>query len=309
MRDLTQALLAAEMDPVNGALAPEWVHLIPNGSIAARDGRRFRLSDPERVVEAFRTNGIDLPIDYEHQTDKATPGGPVPAAGWITEIEARADGIWGRVRWTEKANALLAAQEYRYLSPVIVHEKSGEIVRLKGAGLVHRPALRLTALASEDDRAMGIADLLDALAEIFNLSPDMPVEDMLTAIRRVSRTPAEPDPAHYVPREAVAELLRDRNATKDALSERDVRRKVEDALHRGYITPAMTDWATTLCAQDEASFEEFLVSAAPAYAHLFAPSRVAALPPGGSTLAAASDKGAIQSLCDQLGLSADRFAD
>ena len=133
--------------------APEWVHLLPNGHMTARDGRQFDLGDPAAVILAFETHGADLPIDYEHQVDRpeATLKGPVPAAGWIKALAANASGLWGQVEWTATARDLIRRKEYRYLSPSFLHNMAGQIMKLKGAGLVHRPALHLKALASEED--------------------------------------------------------------------------------------------------------------------------------------------------------------
>lgn len=55
-----------------GDAAPEWVQLLPAGpSIMARDGRRWRMSNPQGVVAAFASNNADLPIDYEHADRKS----------------------------------------------------------------------------------------------------------------------------------------------------------------------------------------------------------------------------------------------
>lgn len=84
--------------------APEWVHLLPSGVMQGRDGRTYDLADPGGLILAFEANGIDLPVDYEHQNDKpeARLEGLVPAAGWIKALQSRADGIWGRVEWTQR---------------------------------------------------------------------------------------------------------------------------------------------------------------------------------------------------------------
>ncbi|MBQ2260398.1 MAG: hypothetical protein II336_03415 [Loktanella sp.] len=50
---------------------PEWVHLLPAGQIEARDGRTFNFSNPDVVLAAFHAGDIDLPIDYQHQNQKA----------------------------------------------------------------------------------------------------------------------------------------------------------------------------------------------------------------------------------------------
>ena len=148
-------LLAAQFDLAlaPGNAAPEWVHLLPLGKIKARDGRQFVLTDPAAVIRAFEAGGVDLPVDYDHQADspKARANGPVPAAGWIKALASRSDGIWGQVAWTATAAAMIAAREYRHLSPSLIFgTRTGEVVGLNGAGLVHHPALELTALAHQE---------------------------------------------------------------------------------------------------------------------------------------------------------------
>ena len=124
------------------------------GEALARDRRKFVLGDAEEVVTRLTQANVDLPIDYEHQPDTRREDytGPVPAAGWIKELAARADGLWGRVEWTGRAAQMIRDKEYRYLSPsLLFDEETRHVFRRKGAGLVHRPALHLTALASEED--------------------------------------------------------------------------------------------------------------------------------------------------------------
>lgn len=123
MPGLATAILdrALPAEPANKG-APEWVHLLPGGVMQGRDGRTYDLADPGGLILAFQANGIDLPVDYEHQNDKpeARLKGPVPAAGWIKELQSRADGIWGRVEWTATAAELIGTKAYRFLSPSIL---------------------------------------------------------------------------------------------------------------------------------------------------------------------------------------------
>lgn len=174
--------------------APEWVHLLTIGTMNARDGRRFRLSDPTAVIRAFQAAAVDLPIDYEHQIDEeeARLKGPVPAAGWIKELKVKGEALWARVEWTERAREMIARREYRYLSPsLLVNRKTTEIVKLKGAGLVHRPALHLTALASQETDMDPEADFLQQVIAALDLEPDMPPEDVLAVIETMRDTLAK----------------------------------------------------------------------------------------------------------------------
>lgn len=124
------------------------MHLFP-------EGRIFDLADPGALVLAFQSSGVDLAVDDEHRNDvpEAKLHGPVPAAGWIKELKADAGGLWGRVEWTATAAEMIARKEYRYLSPsFLCHPKSRQIVRLKGAGLVHNPNLHLGGACQSGNR-------------------------------------------------------------------------------------------------------------------------------------------------------------
>jgi hypothetical protein len=115
----------------------------------------WRLTDAAAVITASLAGGRDLVIDYDHQSEySARPGvgGTAPAAGWITQLEHREDGIWGQVTWTEAGAAAVAAREYRYLSPVFQFDAAGQAKRLLRAGLTNTPALNLTAVAAEGAR-------------------------------------------------------------------------------------------------------------------------------------------------------------
>lgn len=151
------AVLCAAL-PVEGGKAPEWVQVIPAGAFTAVDGRAWTLKDATAVIAASLAGaaGGILAIDYDHAADLAAPKGlPAPAAGWMTALEARADGIWARVDWTPAGGAAVAAKEYRFLSPAFHHAKDGAVTSILGAGLVNRPALhQLAQLASHQGDRM-----------------------------------------------------------------------------------------------------------------------------------------------------------
>ena len=75
------------------------------------------------IVAATRELAADLPIDYEHQGERAVANGqPAPAAGWIRRIFERAGAVWGEVEWTGRAAAMLKAREYRFISPLFLYD-------------------------------------------------------------------------------------------------------------------------------------------------------------------------------------------
>jgi phage I-like protein len=121
------------------------------GLFGGRDGRGpWELKDPEAFIQRTmaRHAGVDIPLDYEHQSVMAEENGqPAPAAGWIKALASRADGIWDRVEWTQRGASLVVAREYRYISPFFIYDdKSGVLTQLESAALVAQPNLQLTAL-------------------------------------------------------------------------------------------------------------------------------------------------------------------
>lgn len=320
-----QGLVLATCDRALGpsGAAPEWVHLLPDGKMTGRDGRSFELADPQGLVLAFQSGGIDLPIDYEHQNDKpeARLSGPVPAAGWIKELKADESGLWGRVEWTATAREMISRKEYRYLSPsFLFHPKTRQIVRLKGAGLVHNPNLHLTALASQEtdmppetpqkpalSQKPAPDDLGPALAKLLGLPPEASPKDLLAKL--VERLTGEPDPAKFMPVAAVQEMLSSRRAEMAEVNEGRAKEKVRAAVQAGYITRGMQDWALALCRSDEASFDEFLTGVGPTFAHFSQrPSVSGRTAPDRFGHAAQSESETEAAICSQLGLKPGSLA-
>jgi phage I-like protein len=144
--------------------APGPIKLFPFGAaIWGRDGRGpYLLPDAATagaVLDATRAYqaGADLPIDYDHQTQRAAANGqPAPASGWVNpdSLEIRDDGIYGRPDWTKTAARRIAAREYRYFSPAWIGAGpggTGAVLRLVGGGLTNQPNFALPALASQGE--------------------------------------------------------------------------------------------------------------------------------------------------------------
>lgn len=160
--------------------APDWVHLTPAGTFSGADGRGpFKLEDAENVIRASMAAG-KLPIDENHAVDKAAPEGrPSPARGWIVEMQARADGLWGRVEWTGSGAELMRDKAYRGISPVFTHTKEGgRVVRVLRAALTNDPNLTLTTLHSRSEPM----DFLAKLRQALGLPADAAEEAMLTSV-------------------------------------------------------------------------------------------------------------------------------
>lgn len=159
---------------------PEWIHLAPAGTFSGVDGRGpFRIEDAAAVIAESMKAG-KLPVDENHATDLAAGnGGPAPARGWIIAMEARADGIWGRVEWTGTGRGLLEDMAYRGISPVLLTAKDGgRVLRILRAALTNDPNLTLTSLHSRSETM----DLLSRLRQVLGLKADAAEDAVLTSV-------------------------------------------------------------------------------------------------------------------------------
>lgn len=175
------ALMAAQDLPAEAGV-PEWIHLLPTaqGAIQTDDARGpYHVAAPGQLMAASLKPGDRLPVDENHATDLAAPQGlPAPARGWIVELQARENGIWGRVEWTEAGRALLADRAYRAISPVIAHTPAKAITRILRASLVNRPNFRgLAALNQETPMTLN-----ERLIEKLGLQPGATEDAILAAV-------------------------------------------------------------------------------------------------------------------------------
>ncbi|TDQ40970.1 phage protease [Tepidicella xavieri] len=240
---------------------PEWVELIPAGDFSGRDGRGPYRLDAEAVLKAFAAGGIDLPIDYEHQSLEAeAKAGPVPAAGWIKELEVRDGALWARVQWTPRAAELIAAREYRFLSPVFRH-KQGRVVALAGAGLVHYPNLDLNPVANRQGDAMSDPIDLAPIAEALGAPADADAAQLVAHAASLRRRADSPDPAEWVPmsqHKAVADELARLQAE---VARQKAEAAVSEAMRAGKLAPALKDWAMGYASHDPEGFAAWAAAA------------------------------------------------
>lgn len=201
---LALAICAAQLS----AGSDNWRRILPVGTFTAMDGRPAgcKGSDgkpvactswmltPEKgqqIVAALKQKQDRLVIDYEHQTLKAASNGlPAPAAGWMTDFEMRDDGLYALCSWTPKAQSMIDAEEYKYISPVFpFNAKTGMVDILLHAALTNVPALdgltdvmataalSLFSSTSQETSAMD-QELLNQLIWMYNLPVGSTVEDV-----------------------------------------------------------------------------------------------------------------------------------
>lgn len=230
-----------------GGSAPDWIQLFPAGpEIVARDGRRFRMDDPQAVLAAFEAYNAPLPIDVEHASSiRSDAGLDAPAYGWINKLEIRAGEIWGQVEWTAQAREWIENRNYRFISPGFAFVKAtGAITRLLHAGLVNRPAFEMQALARES--ASEETDMDPTVLEALGLQAGATAAQAVAAIgalkeKVATAKAADPDPAKFVPMaqlEAANARVSELEAEKAGAEKEAIASAVDDAVEAGKIAPA-----------------------------------------------------------------------
>lgn len=158
------------------AEAPSRIMIIPWGEVETTQGTfTMDRAAADRIVEALKAHGVDIPVDREHATvgGKFTPpDGSAPAMAWIKSLEiVEGDGVYANVEWTPKGKEHVESKEYRYLSPTIVHRKSDHaVMRLHSVALTNKPAIvGMKPITNKEDVMTFNEDLLERSRWFLNL--------------------------------------------------------------------------------------------------------------------------------------------
>lgn len=246
-------VVALSADAGGTVAAPEWIKIAPRGRITTRTDKSYAF-DPETLAARFNADDVRLPIDFEHATvHLAAKGERVDAIGWIEAMEARADGLYGRVEWLAAGKEALAARTHRYVSPTFHHDDAGGVTWLHSVALTTAPALsNMPALAhaGKDAPTKPETGMTTKIAAALGLAETADETACLSAISTLK--------ADTVSAEVHNQTLATLSATKDELAELkasirkgEVEGLLEGALTAKKIVPAQRDQFAKLCATDE----------------------------------------------------------
>lgn len=290
---------------------PDWIMLVPTGVgevISTVDGRGpYRLSDPTKVATvSLQAAGGRIPIDENHATDLAAPnGGPSPARGWVFEMQARRDGIWGRVEWSASGAALMSEKAYRFISPALLLDNTNNVMSVARASLVNTPNLRGMAALNSTETNM---DLLGKLREALNLPDDASEEDILAKIRErnTALQSATPDPSRFVPIGDFERAVSEVNKLNQGISLQAATHHVNAQIEAANLLPWLRDWGIALCSVNKPAFDEFVAKTKGGLQGLLTPMVPAAFQPADDNRAALDDNEIV--IASRMGLSVEDFA-
>jgi len=175
------------------------VNVAPDGEVKSTQGN-FVVDDEAAglIVGSFDAHGVDVPIDYEHQTlggKYSAPSGRAPAAGWIKKLwREPGTGLQALVCWNGTTRDAIREGSYRYLSPVLMVRKADQrAVALHSAALTNKPAIVGMSRVAASDRlaeqvnAAVIANpeeakaAMDRLRELLGASEEAKLAELLAA--------------------------------------------------------------------------------------------------------------------------------
>lgn len=269
------------------------IQLTPAGAFRARDGRPEKVSawyindeTAPKVIARLKSHIDDIVIDYEHQTLLAEENGkPAPASGWFkgADVEWRpGKGLFVTPEWTEAAKAHIKAGEYRYISPVLVHDKNtGEILDIQMAALTNyaaidgMQALEASAALRYSQSTNTKEPSMEELLKLFGLSPNASEDEAVAALKALQTTNTnlqqqldeqsvalkaghKPDPSKYVPIDAVTALQEEVAALKASGVKAETDDIVDTALSDGRLSPALEDWARELGQSDITALKAYV---------------------------------------------------
>jgi len=272
----------------NGTL-PTAIELIPSGDVVqGRDGRKWKKSDPQKVVLNSMSRLSRLVIDENHATDLAAPkGGSSPAMGWMTNLRTGNGGsIWADVEWTKRGSEAVLNKEYSFISPVFLHDDQSEITVVLRAGLTNSPNLQLPALNSEQvggpDKNNTEVSMNKELLAALGLSETATEAEALAAVKALNAAKtgaaqtqtdtSKVDLTAYAPRADLNAMEARASAAEKQLAElnaaqlkKDAEAAVDEAVKNRKIAPASKAEYLALCSTKEGleSFKK-IVAASPA---------------------------------------------
>ena len=246
--------------------------LVPSDKIVkGRDGREWKNPNPKQIALNSTSRLSYLPIDENHSTDLSAPkGGASPAFGWMKNLCADETGaIWANVDWTERGRDALARNDYKFISPVFLHNEKGEINCILRAALTNSPNLTLPALNSEqlENKNETEVPMNKELLALLGLSETATEAEAIAAVKNLISTKestalqaekSKVDLTAYAPRADLNAMetravtaekqLADLNA---AQHKKDAEAVVDEAIANRKIAPASKAQYLALCSTKE----------------------------------------------------------
>lgn len=142
----------------------------------------------DRCIAAFKEQGAELPVDFEHSSVfEAGKGKPAPATAWVKELRYEPGrGLVGILGDRSKEfDVLVESKAYKYLSPVIKQGDDGKINSIHSVALTNKPRIKKQAELLAASQRLTLAEMPDE--EKPEEDKNKPQEgDFMTAIKSLA---------------------------------------------------------------------------------------------------------------------------
>lgn len=328
------------------------IQILPSGEFRGLNGLPKDVSawnitdiDGKKLAAVINSRSTPIVIDYDHQTlYAARTGVKAIAAAWFSKTEwVDGEGLFALdTQWTDAAAAHIAADEFRYISPVFPYDRlSGRVTGLVNAALTNTPnidgmadvaALAIQSITQQEEPIMD--DLLEQLRWLLGLPVGSTAEDITlqmqkiidqlksgpaqatanfdlatylanaqTAIAANSAVSEAVDPARYVPLSDLQAVQTELNALRLAINSQQIDALIEPVLASGALLSNQEAWARELGKKDVAALSQFVETLTP-------PAALAGMQTAGKTPPPAAGDVLTEdelAVCSQMGISEDEF--
>ena len=152
--------------------ADGWYQFAPMGEFPHGGADVIQVVDAEACTamsarfkaDAAVENFAGLLIDFDHFSMDGSQRSE--AAGWVTDLESRDTGLWGKIRWSDIGEEAVKGGRYRFLSPVWARSDCVDL----GGGQI-RPVRMINAALTNDPNLKGLRPLSNR-GETGNLKPE-----------------------------------------------------------------------------------------------------------------------------------------
>lgn len=253
-------------------------HIVPLGEFVHKPTNLVQVIDGdacEAIVNRFNdeASGSNFPgllVDYDHfsqDTDK-----PSEAAGWITVLENREDGIWAQIRWSDKGQEAVAGGRYRLVSPVWKRGDcdtldNGRVrpLRLDSVALTNDPNLKGLVPLSNRVSLGGDAEMDTRLelTSLLGLGADATDDEIKQALDERQHAPRKKAAKRVKNRSEVMSESHEDQLTREQVDDILANREAEFETERSGLQNRLDELQTELQAMREAQVENDLQAFAP----------------------------------------------
>ena len=127
------------------------VQIAPLGHFIGSDAKGGEVKE-EITIDSLKNVvsniGGEILVDVDHASEREGIDRDTSAAAWASDfmvVDGLSDldnGLYARLRWTEKGRKLVEDRTYRFLSPVFLLDEDSKPLALKSIALTNKPALK-----------------------------------------------------------------------------------------------------------------------------------------------------------------------